>query len=193
MPILIRVVSFGRWSAQIIKYKMGNVTSWCAPSALPVQPLAPAPALPNASEPSCPSWGHLLLPCKIQQDAPQGPWPPLSSSWAGPAAWQSKDHPYWPVAFVSSTECDIPCHDEEKHRQGAGGEEACLTAGDPSCFPFHHHSFIWIRVSSLLNPLFAVCYSTCTQSCAFIFISSNCFPVLMGSHYSHTIERKCIH
>lgn len=58
---------------------------------------------------------------------------------------------------------------------------------------FHRRSFIWIRVSSLLNPLFAVCYSTCAQCCVFIFISFNCFPVLMGSHYSHTIERKCIH
>lgn len=30
-------------------------------------------------------------------------------------------------------------------------------------------------------PLLAACYSACTERCAFIFISSNCFPILMGS------------
>jgi len=171
---------------------MGNGTSQCAPSALPVQPPLSPSALLNASGPSCPSWGHLPPPRKIQQDAPQGPQPPLQC-W-GPhqgTAWQGPSHR--PAASMPGPERDFPGCNEVKRGQGAGGEEACLTAGDPSRFPFHHCSFIWIRVSSLLNPLFAVCYSTCTERCTFIFISSNCFPVLMGSRYSHTIERKRIH
>lgn len=139
------------------------------------------------------SWGRLPPLSKTQQDASQEPRPPLQCfpGWASGRVRHGLSHR--PAASVSSPERGFPCHSEMKHKQRAGGEEVCLTAGDPSRFPFHHRSFIWIRVSSLLNPLFAVCYSTCTQRCAFIFISSNCFPVLMGSHYSHTIERKCSH
>lgn len=91
-----------------------------------------------------------------------------------------------PVAEVDA-ECCSPAASR------CGGEDACRAVGQPGRSAFHRPSFVWIRGSSLVNPLFAVCYSTCTERCAFIFISSNCFPDLMGSRYSHTIERKCIH
>lgn len=81
-----------------------------------------------------------------------------------------------PLPTLEATTHTICGPGRDQNVRGQGGFEWLSRASPPLLAP----ASLGLEPAQGV-PLLAACYSTCTEHCAFIFISSNCFPILMGS------------